>query len=152
MTAKKKTAKKLTRNQLEQQLEDARALLFDFVKAVEYDAIQGVRVDEVGNHFVRIGQAEWYDAGDIYMEVCKFFGRKPKLPPTPPREFTFDVKLFAEVSVRAHDEESASQIIKDAIDGTSANLGSWPNGDPIVTDVSIDGEPDFVEEDETEEK
>lgn len=53
----------------------------------------------------------------------------------PTHEYLFDVKLFASVRVRAPSVAAARALIE-AIDASTANLGSWPNGDPIVCEVS----------------
>lgn len=53
-------------------------------------------------------------------------------------EYMFDVKLFASIRFRADSEEHASAMMKEHIDGNSANLGAWPNGDPILCEVSLD--------------
>ncbi|MGZ2408617.1 hypothetical protein [Rhizobium ruizarguesonis] len=53
-------------------------------------------------------------------------------------EYLFDVKLFASIRVKASSEEEARAMMKAEIDGSSANLGAWPNGDPILCEVSLD--------------
>lgn len=59
------------------------------------------------------------------------------------KKFTFDVKLFANITVEASSEREARKMIRDTIGGSSANLDAWPNGDPIVCDVALDdGEND----------
>ncbi len=62
------------------------------------------------------------------------------------RNYTFDVKLFASVTVSASCEADAREMITKALDGADANFGSWPNGDPILAQVSPDGEHDLIEE------
>lgn len=57
-------------------------------------------------------------------------------------EYMFDVKLFASIRVKATTERWARDMLKDAIDCATANLGEWPNGDPIICEVSLDDEPD----------
>lgn len=54
------------------------------------------------------------------------------------REYLFDVKLFAAIRVKANSEAEARQMMMDAIDCNTANLGAWPNGDPIICEVSLD--------------
>jgi len=56
-------------------------------------------------------------------------------------EYLFDVKLFAAIRVKAKTEAEARELIKSCIDANTANLGAWPNGDPIICEVSLD-EPD----------
>lgn len=53
-------------------------------------------------------------------------------------EYLFDVKLFAAIRVKADTEEQAREMLIQHIDCNTANLGSWPNGDPILCEVSID--------------
>lgn len=53
-------------------------------------------------------------------------------------EYLFDVKLFAAVRVRADSEAEARQMMRDRIDASTANLGSWASGDPILAEVSLD--------------
>lgn len=61
------------------------------------------------------------------------------------REYAFDVKLFAAIRVKADSETAARKLIQDHIDATTANLGAWPNGDPIICEVSTDGVHDLYE-------
>lgn len=53
-------------------------------------------------------------------------------------EYLFDVKLFAAIRVKARTEVEARELMKSCIDANTANLGAWPNGDPIVCEVSLD--------------
>jgi len=53
-------------------------------------------------------------------------------------EYLFDVKLFASIRVNAGSEKEARDMLKGSIAGNEANLGSWPNGDPILCEVSLD--------------
>ena len=64
-----------------------------------------------------------------------------------PHEYAFDVKLFAAIRVRAESEAEARAMIRDHIDGADANLGAWPDGTPILCEVSADGEADLYEVD-----
>lgn len=54
------------------------------------------------------------------------------------KEYFFDVKLFASIRVKAESEAAARATIADCIDCADANLGAWPNGDPILCEVSLD--------------
>lgn len=63
------------------------------------------------------------------------------------KDFTFDVKLFATVTVSASSAIDAREMITAALDGADANFGAWPSGDPIVAQVSPDGEHDLIEVD-----
>jgi hypothetical protein len=58
--------------------------------------------------------------------------------PPETHEYAFDVKLFAAIRVKATSEAEARQMLKDHIDAADANLGAWPNGDPITCEVSLD--------------
>lgn len=53
-------------------------------------------------------------------------------------EYLFDVKLFAGIRVKAKTQAEARQLLKDYVDGTEANLGSWPDGEPILCGVTLD--------------
>lgn len=53
-------------------------------------------------------------------------------------EYLFDVKLFAAIRVKARTEDEARKLIFDHIDAADCNFGSWPNGDPITGEASID--------------
>lgn len=53
-------------------------------------------------------------------------------------EYLFDVKLFASIRVKATSEAEARKLMAQAIDASTANLGAWPNGDPIVCEISLD--------------
>jgi hypothetical protein len=63
-------------------------------------------------------------------------------------EYSYDCKLFATIRVQGDSEPEARQALLDALDCASANLGAWPNGDPILCEASIDGEPDLLDEEE----
>lgn len=52
--------------------------------------------------------------------------------------YTFDVKIWATVRVSAPNEEAARRLMAATLDGSSANLGAWPGGEPIVTDISLE--------------
>lgn len=65
--------------------------------------------------------------------------------------YTFDVKLFTTLRVQAPDEQTARDMIA-ALDGNAANFGAWPDGEPIVSSIGLDGEHDLIETDEDEEE
>ncbi len=50
--------------------------------------------------------------------------------------YLFDVKIFASVRVTAPDEDTARGLIE-AINADTAMLGSWPNGDPVVCEITV---------------
>ncbi len=60
--------------------------------------------------------------------------------------YTFDVKLFATVSVNAVSEREAMNKVAEAFDGASCNGGAWADGTPILFDAYIDGEPYLIDE------
>jgi hypothetical protein len=55
------------------------------------------------------------------------------------KEYAFDVTLFAVIRVKATSEKAARAMIRDALNGSGANLGAWPDGAPIMAEVSADG-------------
>lgn len=62
------------------------------------------------------------------------------------KNYLFDVKLFSSIRVNALDEKTARAMLREALNGASANFGAWPDGAPIVADVSLDDDPaDLVE-------
>lgn len=66
--------------------------------------------------------------------------------PPEPKEFLFDLKLFASVRVRATNESAARSMIANAFNCADANFGAWPNGDPILGEASLDDcGPDLIE-------
>lgn len=63
-------------------------------------------------------------------------------------EYAFDVKLFAAVRIKAESEGAARGILMDNLQCADCNGGSWPNGDPIIFEASVDdGEPYLYEVD-----
>lgn len=61
-------------------------------------------------------------------------------------EFLFDVTLAASIRVKASSADEARRLLRDSIDCNTANLGSWPNGDPIICEVSCPDEADEIVE------
>lgn len=59
--------------------------------------------------------------------------------------YTFDVKLFATITIKAASQAEAEATIRDCVDCASCNAGAWPNGDPILFEASIDGDLDLIE-------
>ena len=53
------------------------------------------------------------------------------------RQFTFDIPLLASVTVAADDPETARQMLQTALDCADTNFGAFPNGDPILGEVSL---------------
>lgn len=62
------------------------------------------------------------------------------------KQYLFDVKLFAAVRVTANSEVEARQMLHTTLDYAEANLGCWPDGKPILCEVSVDGYADLIEE------
>ena len=52
-------------------------------------------------------------------------------------EYAFDLTLTASLRVKAPDEKAARRMLYAALDCADANLGAWPNGDPILSEVSL---------------
>lgn len=61
-------------------------------------------------------------------------------------KYTFDVKLFAAITVDAESEEHARKLLRKCVNGADVNFGAWPNGDPILCEVfTDDGEDPLIE-------
>jgi hypothetical protein len=57
-------------------------------------------------------------------------------------KFAFDLRLIAALRVKAPTLAAARELITKTIDAKRAELGEWPNGDPIIAEVSVaDDEP-----------
>lgn len=63
------------------------------------------------------------------------------------REYTFDVKLFATIRVKADSEAQAKAMLREHLDAADANFGAWPDGNPILAEASMDGTADLIEVD-----
>jgi hypothetical protein len=59
------------------------------------------------------------------------------------KQFTFSVTLLTTIHVNAASREEAERTVEDCVGGASANLGAWPNGDPIVCEVGTEGALDL---------
>jgi hypothetical protein len=53
--------------------------------------------------------------------------------------YLFDVTLAAAVRVEAPDVGTARGWLYEQIDCATANLGAFPNGDPMLAEVSVHG-------------
>jgi hypothetical protein len=73
--------------------------------------------------------------------------RRPasRRPQRRPHEYAFDVRLLAVIRVEAADEAEARAVLYDHIDGAAADFGPGPDGEPLVGEAVIDGEPELVE-------
>jgi hypothetical protein len=72
--------------------------------------------------------------------------QQPRPKETAMRKFLFDVKLFASITIEAQSGAEARSMLKAELDCASGNLGAWPNGQPILCEVSMDGEADLCDE------
>lgn len=54
------------------------------------------------------------------------------------KEYAFDVTLSAALRVKARSENEARAIIRAELDCSAAYLGAWPDGAPILAEVSAD--------------
>lgn len=64
---------------------------------------------------------------------------------TAPKEFCFDVKMFACIRVQAKTLKQAQAMVREHLDAAACNAGAWPNGDPILFEASVDGELELAE-------
>jgi hypothetical protein len=53
-------------------------------------------------------------------------------------EYAFDVILNGAIRVKAPSEAEAITMLRETLDSSSANLGAWPNGDPVLSEVSYE--------------
>jgi hypothetical protein len=60
-------------------------------------------------------------------------------------EFAFDTTLVCAIRVKADTKEAAADLLREQVDGASANLGCWPGGEPILCEVSVEGDVDLYE-------
>lgn len=60
-------------------------------------------------------------------------------------EYAFDCKLFCALRVKAKTQRDAEAMVREHIEGASANFGCWTDGSPIIAEVSVDGELDLYE-------
>lgn len=59
-------------------------------------------------------------------------------------EYLFDATLNASIRVNAVNRKEAERLLRETIDAATANLGAWPDGEPIVCEVSIGDEVHLV--------
>lgn len=52
-------------------------------------------------------------------------------------QFTFDMRMVASITVAAGTAEQARQWLIDALEAANTNFGAYPNGDPILGEVSL---------------
>ncbi|MDN7537055.1 hypothetical protein [Burkholderia cenocepacia] len=53
-------------------------------------------------------------------------------------EYAFDVKLFAAIRVKANSVAEARDKLNECVQEADANLGAWPDGSPILCEVSVE--------------
>jgi hypothetical protein len=53
------------------------------------------------------------------------------------KSFTFDIKLFVALTVKAETEQEALNMILDNVQCADCNLGAWPDGTPILAEASV---------------
>lgn len=64
------------------------------------------------------------------------------------KEYTFDVKMFATLRVKANSEDEARRILLAEVDCADCNGGMWPDGSPILFEASVDDDsPELIEVD-----
>jgi hypothetical protein len=61
------------------------------------------------------------------------------------KKYTFDVKMFATIRVKAETQKEARAKINAELEGADANFGAWPCGKPIEASISLDGDHDLIE-------
>jgi hypothetical protein len=66
------------------------------------------------------------------------------------KTYSFDVTLLTTISIAANSRREAEATLRDCVG--DANLGAFPNGDPILCEVAIEGELDLAEIEEQEEQ
>lgn len=100
-----------------------------------------------GHYFLSPGERD--DAPTTYSTIeeasrawCERNGVQPS---DATQEFAFDVKMLATVRVTAESEAEARRMLLDALDYAEANLGAWPDGEPILCGMSLDGEANLIE-------
>jgi hypothetical protein len=59
-------------------------------------------------------------------------------------EYTYDVTLSACIRTKAASEAEALATLRDCCDTMDCNGGAWPNGQPIVFEASVTGEPSLA--------
>lgn len=59
-------------------------------------------------------------------------------------EYLFDVKLLASLRIKAKSEAEARRLLATLLDVATVNFGEI-DGEPMIGEASIDGEPDLVE-------
>lgn len=108
------------------------------------------RLDE----FRRLAPKNGVDA-EAFIQACggvpdlaRFGYVKPADGNQAEHEYAFDCTLNAAIRVKGVSREAAEAHLRAAMDAADCNGGSWPNGDPILFEASInDGELSLYEVD-----
>jgi len=76
---------------------------------------------------------------DLIEEMSDLLGELNPAAVAPPlaRVYTFDLELYTTIRVTAPNRSAARNLIQEYINGTEANFGAWPNGDPIIGTVGM---------------
>lgn len=59
--------------------------------------------------------------------------------------FLFDAKLCASIRVPAATASEARAKLIEALEAAGANFGAWPDGSPILGEVSLSGDDDGID-------
>ena len=59
-------------------------------------------------------------------------------------EYLFDLRLFASIRFRANSIREAREVLSASLQCVTANLGAWPDGSPIIAEVSADDTADVM--------
>jgi len=54
------------------------------------------------------------------------------------KAYTFDVKMFAAIRVKAESEDAARELVRENLECADCNGGAWPDGSPILFEASVD--------------
>ena len=60
------------------------------------------------------------------------------------KTYCFDITLVGAIRVTAPDELTARKMLKEALDAADANLGAWPDGSPILAEVSLAQDDEYL--------
>jgi len=61
------------------------------------------------------------------------------------KEFLFDMKMQAAIRVTAETETQARKMLDESMDCAEGNLGAWPDGSPILCEISMSEDPQLAE-------
>jgi hypothetical protein len=97
------------------------------------------RLDEFRGHARTNGvDAEAFiQASGGVPDLARFGYAKPDDGMLAEHEYAFDCTLTAAIRVKGTSREAAEDHLRAAMDAADCNGGSWPNGDPIVFEASV---------------